>query len=127
MVSKRIHVLRDPTRGGVATSLNEIALQSGVGIELSERDIPVSESVLAASEMLGIDPLYVANEGLLIAIIHAEDSSRLLDVMKEHRYGINSSIIGRVLHEPQRVYMVTQIGGRRIVDMLEGEQLPRIC
>jgi len=127
-VSPNIHVLRDPTRGGLATTLNEIARQSGVGIHLDERAIPVRPSVEAACEMLGFDPLYVANEGKLVAFAPAEDANALLEVMRQNRYGSEACKIGEVREAPQgRVLLRTSIGGTRIVDMLSGELLPRIC
>lgn len=127
-VSDQIHVMRDPTRGGLATSLNEIAIQSNVGIELFEDQIPVRESVLGACEILGLDPLYIANEGKLIAIVGPEDTEEVLNCMKAHPYGSEAVIIGRVVsQDPKRVFMKTGVGGTRILDMLAGEQLPRIC
>jgi hydrogenase expression/formation protein HypE len=127
-VSRNIHVLRDPTRGGVATALNEVAKQSSVGIELEESNLPVRLEVNAACEMLGIDPLYVANEGKVLVLVAPEDADLVLNKMRQHPLGRGSCIIGRVVSEhPGRVVMQTSIGGRRIVDMLSGEQLPRIC
>jgi hydrogenase expression/formation protein HypE len=127
-VSSNIHVLRDPTRGGLATTLNEIACQSEVGIHLDERDIPVDPAVEAACEMLGFDPLYVANEGKLIAIVSSEDSDTILDAMREVPYGAQACRIGEVKEDPKgRVLMRTTIGGTRVVDVLAGEMLPRIC
>lgn len=127
-VSNRIHVMRDPTRGGLATSLNEIALTSNVGIELFEDQIPLRESVLGACEILGLDPLYIANEGKLIAIVGPDDAGKVLDCMKAHRFGAEAAVIGRVVSgNPGRVFMKTGVGGTRILDMLAGEQLPRIC
>jgi hydrogenase expression/formation protein HypE len=127
-VSDQIHVMRDPTRGGLATSLNEIAIQSNVGMELLEDQIPVRESVLGACEILGLDPLYIANEGKLIAIVGPEDTEEILNCMKAHPYGSEAVIIGRVVsQDPKRVFMKTGVGGTRILDMLAGEQLPRIC
>ena len=127
-VSPKIHVLRDPTRGGLATTLNEIARQSGVGIHLDERAIPVHPSVEAACEMLGFDPLYVANEGKLIAIVAAEVADILLDAMRQNRDGVQACKIGEIKEDPKdRVLLRTSIGGTRIVDMLSGEMLPRIC
>lgn len=123
-----VHVLRDPTRGGLATTLNEIALQSGVAILINENQIPVKPAVLAACEMLGFDPLYIANEGKLIAIIDRNSAESVLQVMKRNKYGENAAIIGEVQQAPQgRVLMRTAIGSTRIVDMLAGEMLPRIC
>jgi hydrogenase expression/formation protein HypE len=127
-VSRNIHVLRDPTRGGVATALNEVAHQSGVGIELEESNLPVRPEVNAACEMLGLDPLYVANEGKVVVLVAPEDADQVLNKMRLHPLGRNSCVIGRVVSEhPGRVVLQTGIGGRRIVDMLSGEQLPRIC
>ncbi len=123
-----IHVLRDPTRGGLATSLNEIAAQSQVGILINEDAIPVQPAVMAACEMLGFDPLYIANEGKLIAIIAREYADLVLEVMRKTRYGEQSRIIGEVLGSPKgRVLMKTVIGSTRVVEVLSGEILPRIC
>ena len=127
-VSKDIHVLRDPTRGGLSTSLNEIALSSKVDVEINEDDIPIQEEVRAACEILGYDPLYLANEGKLVAFIPSEIAPDMLKKMKENKYGKESKIIGRVVKKSEgKVYLNTIIGGKRIVDMLTGEQLPRIC
>ena len=126
--SKNIHCLRDPTRGGLATTLNELAAQSSVGINLEEDRIPVEESVRTACDFLGLDPLYVANEGKLVAIVPPEDSDAVLKAMKENGYGAGSAIIGEVTdRHPGRVTMRTILGASRIVDMLSGELLPRIC
>ena len=126
--SPNIHVLRDPTRGGLATTLNEIATQSNAGIILKEEAIPVHPEVEAASEMLGFDPLYIANEGKLVCFIPREDAEKVLDAMKKTRYGDGAVIIGEVADEPKgRVLMKTAIGSTRVVDMLAGEMLPRIC
>ena len=123
-----LHVLRDPTRGGLATSLNEIARQSQVGMLLDEAAVPVKPAVAAACELLGLDPLYVANEGKLVAICAAEDAGRLLAALRSHPLGIDASIIGWVHADPHHfVQMQTRLGGRRMVDWLSGEQLPRIC
>jgi hydrogenase expression/formation protein HypE len=123
-----IHCLRDPTRGGVATTLNEIALSSEVCIQIEEDRIPVREEVHGACEILGLDPLYVANEGKLIAIVAPEVANQIVERMKLNRYGSESCIIGEVKTEPRGIVsMVTGFGGTRIVDMLAGEQLPRIC
>ncbi|MEZ5700209.1 MAG: hydrogenase expression/formation protein HypE [Nitrosomonas sp.] len=123
-----IHVLRDPTRGGIAASLNEIAQQSGVGMMLYEKLIPVKEQVSAACEFLGFDPLYVANEGKLIAICSSEDADKLLAVMHAHPLGRDAAIIGEVIEDTHSfVQMETRFGGKRIVDWLSGGQLPRIC
>jgi hydrogenase expression/formation protein HypE len=127
-VSQNIHCLRDPTRGGLATSLNELAKQSKVSIRIEEEKIPVREEVLAACEMLGFDPLYVANEGKLVAIVPAEDADKVLKAMWENKYGKDAAIIGEVRAEhPGRVVMKTLLGASRIVDMLVGDLLPRIC
>lgn len=126
--TRDVHVMRDPTRGGVATTLNEIAAQSGVGIVLKENAIPVRDQVMAACEILGFDPLYVANEGKILVIVPADVADSVIAAMKNHPYGADSAVIGEVVAEHQgRVVMTTGIGGRRIVDMLVGEQLPRIC
>jgi hydrogenase expression/formation protein HypE len=126
--SNQIHVLRDPTRGGLATSLNEIANQSAVGILLKEEAILVHPEVNAACEMLGFDPLYIANEGKLIAIVAREDAEAVLKAMRTTRYGEDAVIIGEVTDNPHgRVLLKTALGSTRIVDMLAGEMLPRIC
>lgn len=123
-----LRVLRDPTRGGLATTLNEIAQQSGVGMLLQEAAIAINPPVEAACEFLGLDPLYVANEGKLVAICAAEDADCLLEVMRAHPLGLNAAIIGEVRDDTHGfVQMVTKLGGRRMVDSLAGEQLPRIC
>jgi len=123
-----IHVLRDPTRGGVASTLNEIARQSQVGLILDEASIRVRQPVRAACEMLGFDPLYIANEGRLLAIVGPNDADRLLGNMRQNRYGEESEIIGQVTDRPVgRVLLKTTIGTTRIVDTLSGEMLPRIC
>jgi len=123
-----IHALRDPTRGGLATTLNEIARQSGVGMMLREEVIPVRQEVEAACEFLGLDPLYVANEGKLICICAPEHADALLAVMRAHPLGAEAAIIGSVHADPHHfVQMETAFGGKRIVDWLTGEQLPRIC
>jgi len=126
--SNHIHCLRDPTRGGLATTLNELAMQSGVGINIREDKIPIQQSVNAACELLGFDPLYVANEGKLVAIVSPTCAEEILNVMKHNHYGSESAIIGEVVTEhPGRVTMKTILGTSRIVDMLTGELLPRIC
>ena len=123
-----IHALRDPTRGGLATTLNEIARQSGVGMMLREEAIPVRQEVEAACEFLGLDPLYVANEGTLVAIVAAADADKVLTAMRTHPLGGRAAQIGTVLADDHHfVQMTTGFGGRRIVDWLTGEQLPRIC
>jgi len=124
----QVRVLRDPTRGGLATTLNEIAAQSGAGMVIEEGAIPVLRQVQAACEFLGLDPLYVANEGKLVAIAPAEHAEQLLAVMRAHPQGQQAAIIGEVVADPHHfVQMKTRFGGRRIVDWLAGDQLPRIC
>jgi hydrogenase expression/formation protein HypE len=126
--SLNIHCLRDPTRGGLATTLNELAKQSKASIRIEEEKIPVRDEVLAACEMLGFDPLYVANEGKLVAIVPAEDAEKVLEAMRGNHYGKDATIIGEVRAEnPGRVAMRTRLGASRIVDMLVGDLLPRIC
>ena len=123
-----LHVLRDPTRGGLATTLNEIARQSGVGMDLDEALIPVKPQVEAACEFLGLDPMYVANEGKLVAICAADQAAALLAAMRAHPLGRDAVQIGQVIEDPHHfVQMRTRFGGRRVVDWLTGEQLPRIC
>lgn len=123
-----IHVLRDATRGGVTSVLNEIAGQARVGIRLEETQIPIAEEVKGACEILGLDPLYVANEGKFVAFVPAESADRVLSVMREHAFGKDAVVIGEVVAEHRgSVTMKTRVGGSRIVDMFAGEQLPRIC
>ena len=123
-----VRVLRDPTRGGLATTLNEIARQSGVGMLLEEAAIPVRPQVDAACELLGLDPLYVANEGKLVAVCAPEAAEAVLAAMRAHAHGRAAARIGSVTEDPhQFVQMATRFGGRRVVDWLSGEQLPRIC
>jgi hydrogenase expression/formation protein HypE len=123
-----LRVLRDPTRGGLATTLNEIAAQSGVGMLIDEAAVPVQRQVEAACEFLGLDPLYVANEGKLVAIVPPEHAQRLLQAMQAHALGRNAALIGEVVADAHHfVQMRTRFGGKRIVDWLAGDQLPRIC
>jgi hydrogenase expression/formation protein HypE len=123
-----IHVLRDPTRGGVTSALTEIAQTARVGMLLHEAAIPISEEVKGACEILGLDPLYVANEGKLLAIIANEDVDLALKTMQSNSLGKGAAVIGEVVDEhPGFVMMKTRVGGTRVVDMLSGEQLPRIC
>jgi hydrogenase expression/formation protein HypE len=123
-----IHCLRDPTRGGVATTLNEIATQSHVGMLLHEQSVPVRETVRGACEVLGLDPFYVANEGKLVAIVASEAADAVLESMRHHTLGRDAQIIGEVVREhPGMVRMETVVGGSRILDVMFGEQLPRIC
>ena len=126
--SPRIHCLRDPTRGGLATVLNEFAQQSNVGIVLEEDKIPIKESVRAVCELLGFDPLYLANEGKLVAMAEPADAGKILAEMRQNIYGRDAAIIGEVSNaHPGRVIMKTKLGPSRVVDMLSGELLPRIC
>ena len=127
-VSKDIRAMRDPTRGGVATTLNEFAHKSNVGIQLYTNSVPVKPEVKGACEVLGIDPLYVANEGKLIAVVPNGTADKMLEVMKSHKLGKDSQIIGEVVEKnPGIVVQSTGLGANRIVDMPIGEQLPRIC
>jgi hydrogenase expression/formation protein HypE len=123
-----LHVLRDPTRGGVAASLNEIAKASKVGVTLVERDLPIPQAVRDACGLLGLDPLYVANEGKLLAMVAPEDGDRVLEAMRGHEYGRDARVIGTCVDDhPGMVVAQTGLGGTRVVDLPLGEQLPRIC
>jgi hydrogenase expression/formation protein HypE len=123
-----LHCLRDPTRGGVATTLNEIAKRAGVGMTLREQATPVRDSVRGACEVLGLDPLYVANEGKLLAIVAPEMAEAVLEKMHRHELGSHAVIIGEVVgNHPGMVLMKTEVGGTRVLDVMFGEQLPRIC
>lgn len=127
-VSGEIHMLRDPTRGGVTSAVSEIAQSATVGVRLDESALPIGDEVKGACEILGLDPLYVANEGKLVAFVAPEDAGHVLGAMRRHPLGAQSVIIGEVVVEhPGMVTMKTRIGGTRVVDMLSGEQLPRIC
>jgi hydrogenase expression/formation protein HypE len=127
-VCEDIHVLRDPTRGGVTSALSEIAQSAHVGMLLNEARIPISEEVKGACEILGLDPLYVANEGKLLVILPAVHCDRVLSAMRAHPLGSAATVIGEVTSDhPGYVLMKTRVGGTRVVDMLSGEQLPRIC
>ncbi len=127
-VSDHIHVLRDPTRGGLGTALNEIAEKSEVGVLIEEDQIPVKREVAGICELLGFDPIYLANEGKLLAFVTATDVGKVLAAVQEDPCGKDATIIGEVVADhPGKVFMKTRIGGTRIVDMLTGEQLPRIC
>jgi hydrogenase expression/formation protein HypE len=127
-VSKNIHVLRDPTRGGVGTALNEIAEMSKVGINIYEEKIPIKGQVAGMCELLGFDPLYLADEGKLIAFVPENHTDIVLETIREDQYGKDAAVIGEVVEDlPGKVMMETRIGGKRIVGMLAGEQLPRIC
>lgn len=124
----KVHVLRDPTRGGLATTLNEIAAQSGVGIEIEEEAVPVHPAVVSACEFLGLDPLYIANEGKLIVIVEKGCEEKALEIIRAQKYGENAALIGRVTAEnPAMVTMKTAIGGSRLVDWFNSDPLPRIC
>jgi hydrogenase expression/formation protein HypE len=126
--SSAVHVLRDPTRGGLGVTLNEIAHASNVGITLDERAIPVRPAVRSACEMLGLDPLYVANEGKLIALVAPDRADALLSAMREHEYGRAATTVGKVVTEHRGIVTArTGIGGTRVVDVPAGELLPRIC
>jgi hydrogenase expression/formation protein HypE len=124
----QVHVLRDPTRGGVASALNEIAQAAGVGIRLDEARVPVDDEVRGACEILGFDPLYIANEGKCLAIVAREAAETVIDALRAHPLGQGATIVGEVVGDhPGKVVMRSRIGGLRVVDMLSGEQLPRIC
>ncbi len=128
LAAGEVHVLRDPTRGGLATSLVEISEQSKVTIELHERALPVKPAVRAACEMLGFDPLYIANEGKLVALVKQSDADKVLEAMHKTKYGEGAILIGKVTAAGKsQVRLKTAIGGTRLVDMLPGEMLPRIC
>lgn len=127
-VTRDIRVLRDPTRGGLATTLNEIAQQSNVGIRLYETEIPVKDEVRGVCELLGMDPLYMANEGKMIVIVPETAAKAVVEVLRKDKYGVDARVIGEVTDAPaKRVVMKTITGGSRVVDMLVGDQLPRIC
>ena len=127
-VGGAVHVLRDPTRGGIASALNEVALASGIGVELEGGSLVIPGPVSAACEMLGLDPLYVANEGLLVAFVAPGQAEDALASLRSHPLGEQAAIIGQGVEEhPGMVVLKTGIGGRRVVDMLPGDQLPRIC
>ena len=127
-VGNAVHALRDPTRGGVASALNELAAASGVGVLLEEAALEIPPAVAAACEMLGLDPLYVANEGVLVAFVEERAASRALEALRSHPLGASATIAGRAVAENAGLVVLrTQIGSRRVVDMLPGDQLPRIC
>ena len=128
VVGPHLRLMRDPTRGGLAATLNELAHQSGVGFRIVEDSIPIKRQVAAACELLGLDPLNVANEGKLVAVVAAEAAEALVEAMRSHPLGADAAIIGETVEDDQRfVQMTTGFGGGRIVDWLAGEQLPRIC
>ena len=127
-IAKDIHFMRDPTRGGLATTLKEAALESSLCIKIREDVLPIPPQVKGACGLLGLDPLYVANEGILIAILDSQNADTLVAAMKKHPFGRSAAIIGDVIEAPSgMVLLETSIGGSRIIDMLPGEQLPRIC
>ena len=127
-VCRDIHVLRDPTRGGVATALNEIAGKSNVGIRIYEEKIPLKDDVAGICELLGLDPIYIANEGKLLAFVESDHAEAVLKAIIEDDFGKDASVVGEVVSDyPGKVIMQTSIGGTRIIDMLTGDQLPRIC
>jgi hydrogenase expression/formation protein HypE len=124
----KIHLFRDPTRGGVATVLNEIARDSKLGIAVFQKNLPVVEAVYSACELLGLDPLYVANEGVFLAVVEAEIAEKFTEILRGYEFGENAAIIGEVVEtHPRQVVLTSKIGGKRVVNMLVGEQLPRIC
>ncbi len=126
--SSNVRCLRDPTRGGLSSSLNEIATRSQVGIELEEDAIPIREEVRGACELLGLDPLYVANEGKLLAIVEPNSAEEILEAMRQHPLGGSAQIIGTITDShPAMVTLRTRLGTSRVVDLLSGDQLPRIC
>ncbi len=126
--SADIHFMRDPTRGGLATTLKEAALESGLCMRVREQALPVPPGVKGACKLLGLDPLFVANEGILIALVDSASADTILSAMRKHEHGKHAAIIGEVAGEPAAtVLLETEIGGRRMIDMLQGEQLPRIC
>ena len=127
-IGEDVHVLRDPTRGGVASALNEIAAAAGVGVALEEGLVPVPDAVAGACEMLGLDPMYVANEGIFVAFVAAASATRALSVLRQHPLGRDAAIVGRAVPDhPGMVVLRTALGGTRVVDLLPGDQLPRIC
>ncbi|OQY00567.1 MAG: hydrogenase expression/formation protein HypE [Desulfobacteraceae bacterium 4572_130] len=127
-ISNNVHVLRDPTRGGLGTTLNEIAFQSNVGIRINEEFLPINKQVLGICELLGFDPIYIANEGKLLAFVSCDDADKILKVIRQNEFGKHAAIIGEVVCDnPGKVFLNTTIGGTRIIDMMIGEQVPRIC
>ncbi len=124
----RIKFMRDITRGGLATIVNELADIVHLGVVLEENSIPIRESVNGLCEIVGFDPLYLANEGKVMMVVHPDDAAKVLDILKTHSLGVESKIIGRLVSDhPKMVIGKTAIGGKRILNMLQGEQLPRIC
>lgn len=126
--SNNVRVMRDPTRGGLATTLKELVDSSGMSMRINEEDIPINDGVYSICDMLGLDPLYVANEGKLICIVSKDDSTKVLEVMKSLKVGENSKIIGEVIDDnKKKLYYKTFIGAERILEKAKGEQIPRIC
>jgi hydrogenase expression/formation protein HypE len=126
--TKKVHVMRDPTRGGLATTLKELAAASGLCVMINEDSICIRPGVRGACELLGLDPFYIANEGILVAFVDGSDAALLLEAMKKTGAGADAAVIGEVVEAPaQTVLLKTNIGGIRILDMLSGDQLPRIC
>jgi hydrogenase expression/formation protein HypE len=126
--SSTIKFMRDPTRGGVATVLNELAGKTGLGIEIEESALPVNRGVTAMCELLGFDPLYIANEGKVLIVTNPMEGNHILEIMKKNKLGKQSAIIGRITSDhPGKVVLKTETGGRRIIDSLTGDPLPRIC
>lgn len=127
-VSNNIRVLRDPTRGGLATTLNEFAVSSSVSIEVESNQIPVKDEIKSMCDILGMDPLFIANEGKLVVVVSSADSEKVLDVMRKNPMGTDSKIIGTAVKDGRsKVYLKTEIGGKRVLNMPEGELLVRIC
>ncbi|MEO1653372.1 MAG: AIR synthase-related protein, partial [Bacteroidota bacterium] len=125
---EHIHWLSDPTRGGLATVLKELALEMQLGIEIAQKDLPIDPQVAGACELLGLDPLYVANEGLFVSIVAQEAAEAYLRTLREDKHGQQAQIIGEIVSEhPRQVLLQSAIGGKRVINMLPGEQLPRIC
>jgi hydrogenase expression/formation protein HypE len=126
--SSRVKFMRDPTRGGVATVLNELAGKTGLGIEIDESALPVTRGVTAMCELLGFDPLHIANEGKVLIVADPVEGDHILEIMKKNNLGKQSAIIGRITGDhPGKVMLKTETGGRRIIDSLTGDPLPRIC
>jgi hydrogenase expression/formation protein HypE len=126
--ARGVRCMRDPTRGGLATTLNELALAAGVSIAISESAVPVRPEVTGACEILGLDPLYVASEGRLVAVVAAEDADAALSALQAHPLGVSAALVGEVRADPPGLVLLeTAFGGTRVVDMLAGDPLPRIC
>jgi len=124
----RVKFMRDITRGGLATVLNELSELTNKGIELNEKEIPIKDSVNGICEIIGFDPLYLANEGKVVLVVHPDDAEKVLETLKKNKLGVDSKIIGKIVNEhPKTLVGITRIGGKRIINVLHGEQLPRIC